>query len=226
MCGRYSFKTSNKQLREELPDVELPPQLEISFNISPTHFALVVCNQYPLSLQKMEWGLVPYWSKDGKNTGNMINARSEGIEEKAAFKEPIRQRRCVVPADSFYEWRTEPGKQKTPYRIYKNDGTLLLMAGIWDEWLHNGQSKQSFSIITTSANSDIADLHNRMPVIFPSFETSKLWLTDLPLAKTLQLLAPLPSGLLSKYRVSNALNKAGYDSPDLHEKVEEPWRLF
>lgn len=223
MCGRYSLAPKPQQLEQSLPGLTVPAQLEISYNVAPTQQAYVVTKQAPYSLQRMEWGLVPNWSKDGKNSGKLINARAENIEEKPSFRESFRQRRCLVPADSFYEWRTEPGSRKAPYRIFLDNGDLLFMAGIWDEWQQGANVKQTFSILTCLPNLEMSALHNRMPVILPSMEAQQNWLSG---ENTQQLLKPIPDGILSMYRVSEALNKPGYDTPTLHEPVPEPWRLF
>ena len=139
MCGRYSFAPKPKQ-REALEDMlDLPEALQLSFNLAPTQPAYVIANDQPDTLQRMEWGLVPHWSKDGKNSGALINARAESLLEKPSFREAFRTRRCLVPADSFYEWKTLPGRQKAPYRIHSTDGQLLFMAGIWDIWTQNGE---------------------------------------------------------------------------------------
>ena len=110
MCGRYSFAPKPKQIDAQLRDVQRPLELKISFNIAPTHQAFVTANDQPQVLQSMIWGLVPHWSADGANSGKLINARAEGIEEKPSFAETVRSSRCLVPADSFYEWRAGPVK--------------------------------------------------------------------------------------------------------------------
>ncbi len=226
MCGRYSFAPKPKQLETALPGIQLPLPLEISYNIAPTHKAYVVESRQPLQLQKMEWGLVPHWSADGKNQGRLINARAEGIAEKPSFRDPIQSRRCLVPADSFYEWRKEPGGKKAPYRIFWGDGGLLFMAGIWDEWRQGDALKQTFSIVTTSPNREMAALHNRMPLILPDAAACEQWLFEKSLPKVLQMMQPLQDGYLKMYRVSEMLNKPGYDQEDLHKEAPEPWLLF
>ena len=173
----------------------------------------------------MEWGLVPHWSPDGKNSGKLINARAEGIEEKPSFRDAVRSRRCLVPADSFYEWRKEPGGKKAPYRILPQNGSLLFMAGIWDEWQQGNIQKHTFSIITTTPNVEMSALHDRMPVILTA-EAQERWLQESDLNKALELLKPAADQYLSMYRVSDKLNKPGYDKADLQEPVAEPWRLF
>lgn len=227
MCGRYSFAPKPKQAKP-LPPGESAGELalKISFNIAPTHSAYVIANNHPAQLQRMTWGLVPHWSTDGKNAGKLINARAEGIAEKPSFRDPIQARRCLVPADSFYEWRTLPGGRKVPYRIFPENEDLLFMAGIWDEWQRSGAAERTFSIITTTPNHEMSGLHDRMPVIFPDAEAQRLWLSDLPLDDVLSMLCPPADGLLSMYRISEKLNRPGHDAADLHEQVPEELTLF
>jgi len=226
MCGRYSFAPKPKQLEAQLRDVQRPAEIRINYNIAPTHQAYVIANDAPGKLQTMEWGLVPHWSADGKNSGRLINARAEGIGEKPSFREPVRSRRCLVPADSFYEWRTEPGGRKTPYRILSENGELLFMAGIWDEWRHGDARKRTFSIITTTPNRELATLHDRMPVLLTNSEAQKAWLSPLPVDELLPLLHPAADAWLRLYRVSEKLNRPGYDEADLHTEVPEQPTLF
>jgi len=227
MCGRYSFVPTKKQLDEQLPDVEIPATLQLSFNIAPTHRAYLIAGDQPHTLQQMVWGLVPHWSRDGANSGKLINARAEGILEKPSFRTPALRRHCLVPADSFYEWRTLPGKKKAPYRIRLKNGRLLMMAGIWDEWHSGDTRKRSFSIITTTPNKDVASLHNRMPVLLLDQNDQQRWLkTDDP-EEIIKLLHPPSDDVLEMYRVSEKLNAPGLDGPGLHEKVaEKDWALF
>ncbi|MBN8679186.1 MAG: SOS response-associated peptidase [Chitinophagales bacterium] len=225
MCGRYSFVPKAKQQKTLAEVVQLPAELPLSYNIAPTHEALVIADDHPQQLQCMEWGLVPHWSADGKNNGKLINARAEGIEEKPSFRESIHRRHCLVPADSFYEWRKQ-GARKIPYRIFRKDEQLLFLAGIWDEWQQGGQTKRTFSIITTTPNREMADLHDRMPVIFSTPEECRRWLTPGPLEESLRLLHPPADDLLAMYRVSEKLNKPGYDAPDLQDPQPEEWTLF
>lgn len=226
MCGRYSFAPKPKQ-RQALESIaDLPEVLQLRFNIAPTQEAYVIANDQPHQLQLMEWGLVPSWSADGKNSGKLINARAENIAEKPSFREPIHSRRCLVPADSFYEWRNGSGGKKIPYRIFLKDEHLLFMAGIWDEWRQAGKSKRSFSIITTATNQEMSELHDRMPLILPDATAQKLWLSPLPLDEVLAMLQPPEDGLLSRYRVSEQLNKAGVEGADLHKLVPEELTLF
>jgi putative SOS response-associated peptidase YedK len=204
----------------------LPVDFHPSYNIAPTHLAYVITANEPARLRAMHWGLVPHWSRDGVNNGKLINARAEGILEKPSFRESVIKRRCLVPADSFYEWRTAPGRRKIPYRILPENGALLFMAGIWDIWQRGDQEKQSFSIITTTPNRDLSALHDRMPVLLTTQDQCKSWLADNPVEQTLRLLHPAMDGYLTFYRVSEILNTPGVEGPILHEPVEEELKLF
>jgi putative SOS response-associated peptidase YedK len=221
MCGRYSFVPSKKQLDEQLQEFELPAIVQFSFNIAPTQLAYVITNKQPLVLQQMQWGLVPYWSKDGANSGKLINARAESILEKPSFRAAAVKRHCLVPADSFYEWRTLPGKRKIPYRIRLKNDKLLFMAGIWDEWHRGTETKRTFSIITTKPNAEVAALHNRMPVLLLDPDIQKRWLETSDPEAIQELLHPPTNDILELYRVSERLNTPGTESADFHQKVSE-----
>lgn len=225
MCGRFSFVTSPEKIRQQLGDVETGHNLKLSFNIAPTQHAYVLANEAPAHLQYFRWGLIPHWAKDSKNAAKLINARMEGIESKPSFRVPVRKRRCLVLADSFYEWRTE-GKQKTPFRILPEDDSLLVMAGIWDVWYDGDYAVKTFSIITAPPNAEVAPLHNRMPMVLPEAEQQQQWISDLSVDEVMDMLQPPPDGILKKYQVSDRVNNVRNNTPDLHEKVGEQGRLF
>ena len=225
MCGRFSLATSKEKLQKELPFVEVADTLKVSYNIAPTQHAYAVTNDQPNQLQFITWGLVPHWSNDGKNSGRLVNARREGIEGKPSFRVPIRKKRCLVPADSFYEWRRE-GTRKIPYRIFAQDGGLLTFAGIWDVWYDGHYALKTFSIITTPPNDEMSGIHNRMPVILTTPGKQELWLQSEDLIEILSLLRTPPDGTLNMYRVSELVNSVGNNSPDLHYEVPEPPTLF
>lgn len=225
MCGRYSMTATKNKILEELPFVSAESNLRTSYNIAPTQHAYVVTNESPKRLQYLTWGLIPHWSSDGKNSGKLINARKEGIESKPSFRLPIRQRRCLVLADSFYEWRKE-GKQKIPYRIQLKNGRLIVMAGIWDEWYNGKYKVKSFSILTTPPNAEMAEIHTRMPLILPWQELQKDWLRPHELPEILAQLQTPQDDLLYRYRVSSEVGSVTNDSAKLHEEVAEPLRLF
>ncbi len=226
MCGRYALAPSSQQKSEQLRDVQQPVQWKIRYNIAPTQSAYVIANDDPAQIREMTWGLVPSWSRDGANSGKLINARAESIFEKPSFREVVQSRRCLVPADSFYEWRKEPDGRKLPYRILLKNGALMFMAGIWDKWGSGSDTRTTFSIITTGPNEEMAALHNRMPLILPSEEAQAMWLSDMSSETLGTLLRPPANDLLRMYRVSERLNTVAYDAPDLQEEVPDVLRLF
>ncbi len=220
MCGRLSFVTTKEKIQEQFGDrLDLGDEpLEVSYNIAPTQQAYVILNEHPEVLDRLSWGLIPHWAKDAKDAAKRINARSEGIEEKPSFRLPVRNRRCVVLADSFYEWKRD-GKQKLPYRILLPEGQLLTLAGIWDTWKKpDGSMHRSFSVITTTPNEEMTAVHDRMPVLLTQKDRQR-WLNDLPLEDALELLHPAKDGTLELYRVSEKVNAAYNNGPELHEKL-------
>ncbi len=222
MCGRYALAPTKKQVAEQLQALELPEDFQQLFNIAPTQRAWVLTKR----LQKMQWGLVPSWSKDGINQGKMINARSEEIETKPSFREAIQSQRCLVPADSFYEWRLGPGKQKLPYRILLKNDQLMWMAGIWECWKNKDETLYTFSILTTAPNQEMETLHNRMPLILPDAEQQQRWLSDTNFRGIEDLIHPPADGILKYYRVSEKLNATGSNNPSLQDPVPDVLRLF
>lgn len=226
MCGRFSLAVTEEKILEELPFVEIGGALRPNYNVAPTQHAYVITDEEPARLQYLTWGLVPSWAEDGKNNGRLINARSEGIETRPSFRMPIRKRRCLVLADSFYEWRTQGGS-KIPYRILPKDGSLLVMAGIWDQWdREGGYPLRSFSIITGDANSDMDTLHNRMPIMLRNNDDRQRWISELNIEDVLAFFGSQPDKYLRHYRVSDAVNSTQNNTPDLHKEVPEFLDLF
>lgn len=225
MCGRFSFSTSKEKIKKQLGPINTGENLKMNFNVAPTQEAYVITNEYPDRLDMLKWGLVPFWAKDTKNAGRLINARSEGIADKPSFRSPIRKRRCLVLADSFYEWKRH-GKEKIPYRIFPGNGDLLIMAGIWEVWNKGEAPLQTFSIITTEPNQEMQPIHNRMPVLLATREEQQRWLDHLTLDEVLELLKTPEDGLLTMYRVSTQVNSVRNNGPELHEEVPEQGELF
>ncbi len=225
MCGRYSFASSREKLLQQLGPLETGEQLLLNYNVAPTQRAYIITNKDPQLLQYFHWGLIPYWANDIKQGGRTINARVEGIVSKPSFRVPIRKKRCLVIADSFYEWRTE-GKMKFPYRILPADGSLLVMAGIWDEWNKEVFPYFSFSIITVPANSFMSQVHDRMPAMLTNKDDYQMWLSDIPLDTVLALLQPAPESYLQMYRISNLVNAVKNNSLDLHTEIPGQTSLF
>ena len=225
MCGRFSFSTTTEKIIKQLGPIATGKNLKINFNVAPTQEAYVITNQHPNRLDLLKWGLVPYWAKDTKNAGRLINARSEGISDKPSFRSPIRKRRCLVLADSFYEWK-RIGKEKIPYRIFPENGDLLVMAGIWEVWDKGEAPLETFSIITTEPNQEMQSIHNRMPVLLTNREEQQRWLDFLSIEEVLELLKTPADGLLSMYQVSTQVNSVRNNGPELHQEVPEQQSLF
>jgi putative SOS response-associated peptidase YedK len=189
MCGRYNLKTNLSDVAREfraLVQRELPldPQVDRPrTNISPTQFVAIIREDaVARTLAVARWGLVPSWSRDTKLAASMINARGETVAEKPAFRAAFRQRRCLIPADAFYEWQAIPGtKLKQPLLIQRNPPGLLAFAGLWETWRDPASPPpepamlETTTIITTSANALMAPVHDRMPVILPP-EQWDVWL--------------------------------------------------
>lgn len=227
MCGRYSQVYSFEQLEQQL-QIPLSSAVSIpaNYNVAPTQDAMVLTNDQPNTLQALRWGLIPHWSKDISYGARLINARREGIATKPSFRIAIRQRRCLVFADSFYEWRRS-GQQKLPYRILRSNDEVLVMAGIWEIWQQDGQRIKSFSIITTEPNAEMEGIHNRMPVLLLDQNSQQRWLDDLPLEDTLELLQTPPDDVLKYYRISQQVNSVRNNGPELHQAVsDDPLTLF
>lgn len=175
-------------------------------------------------LEQMRWGLVPSWAKDPKIGDRMINARAESVTEKAAFKTAFRKRRCIIPADGFYEWqRFEGTKKKQPMFVHRRDGEPIGFAGLWEVWRSDPDSPWllSCTIVTTRANSVMEPIHDRMPVMLP--ETA--WQTWLDVrasdqAELEQLLVPAPDAEIEVWPVSTMVNSANNNGPELVDRVE------
>ncbi len=208
MCGRFAQVIKHEQLKkliDELKIKDLSEQIEINYNLAPTQTTVAILTKdnirYP---GHFRWGLIPSWSREiGKF--NLINIRSESILEKPTFKTGLARRRCLIPANGFYEWRKG---DKAPFFIHPAEGDLLYMAAIYDSWTApDGSYIPSCGIITTAANTDISGLHDRMPVILTS-SSFDAWLnpqnSDPKILSS--LLNPLPDGLLKLRPVSKYVN--------------------
>lgn len=217
MCGRFSLTANEAELnlRFELEGGEAPyvPR----YNGAPTQMLAVITGEKPGELSYQRWGLIPPWAKDISIGNKMINARAETITEKSSFRNPLFSRRCLVPADGFYEWQQDAGKQ--PYRIFVKNNPIFCMAGIWERWKSpEGEIVESFSIITTEANSFIKPIHNRMPVILKQ-EDEKTWLSGKKPDEILSLLKQYPSEGMDAYPVSKLVNSPRNDAREVWEKI-------
>lgn len=225
MCGRYSFAIEDELIKERFGVSIRSAIYKARYNCAPTQNLAVISNQDPGDLNFFRWGLIPFWAKDPLIGNKLINAKAETIAEKPSFKNAFRRRRCLVPADGFYEWKKDA--VKIPYRIVLKSGDPFAMAGIWEKWVSNeGEIIHSFSIITTEPNELIAPIHNRMPVILLP-ENEKMWLDD-PGKTTLKgLLKPYPARLMKVFPVSNLVNSTRNDTPEVmvERETEEGMRV-
>jgi putative SOS response-associated peptidase YedK len=213
MCGRYSFAIEDELIKERFGVSVRSAIYKARYNCAPTQELAVISNEDPAALSFYRWGLIPFWAKDPAVGTRLINAKSETVSEKPSFRNSFRRRRCLVPADGFYEWKK--GVQKIPFRIVLKNDNPFAMAGIWDRWVGaGGEVINSFSVLTTGPNELMAGIHDRMPVIlFP--ETEKRWLDDTNESTLKQLLRPFPAELMKAYPVSKLVNSPGNDGPEV-----------
>lgn len=227
MCGRFVSASPPDELASYF-DAEAPEDvLDKSYNVAPTNDVYAVAVDGGVRrVDAYHWGLVPRWAKDPKIGSRMINARAEGLAQKNAYKSAFKRRRCIIPADGFYEWQRLPDKkQKQPHYIHRPDGEPLAFAGLWELW--HGPDKQSqngdpplrsCTIITTTANETMSRLHDRMPAILPATAWGNWLDPDYDeLAALAKLLVPAPSELITTYPVSTLVNKVRNKGPELLE---------
>ncbi len=204
MCGRYSLHSNPDVIALMFGLSQIPAQ-QPRYNIAPASRVLIIRHGEAAALAlHVRWGLVPRWAKDPSIGAKMNNARAETVAEKPSFREAYRKRRCLIPANGFYEWKLESGL-KQPYYIYPSGGALFAFAGLWEQW----QDLQTCAIITTAANEKMAAVHERMPVIVSPAEYS-LWLSGGDIA-----LRPCPATAIDIRRVGRAVNNARNDVPEL-----------
>lgn len=215
MCGRYVITSPAKAIRalfayDEQPD--FPPR----YNVAPTQpIPVVRLNSGKRSFALMRWGFVPAWAKDPKTFSLLVNARGESVLDKPAFRNAMRRRRCLVPADGFYEWRHVAPKR--PYFVRPKSGEPIAFAGLWETWTGpNGEEVDTAAIVTTRANRMLAGIHDRMPVIVPP-EAFSLWLDCAKADATTAaaLIAPAPESLLECYEISPLVNRVANDNASL-----------
>jgi putative SOS response-associated peptidase YedK len=220
MCGRYLITSAPEAFRRLFGYPE-QPNFPPRYNVAPTQPVPIVRlvegrRQFAL----VRWGLIPPWVKDPRKFTLLINARADSVNEKPAFRNAMRRRRCLFPADGFYEWK-QPAGRKQAYCVRPRDGNPIAFAGLWESWIGpNGEEMETATIITTAANRDLAHLHDRKPVIVPP-EAFDLWLDCrmVDAATAAALLMPARAGLLEAYEVSPAVNRADNDGPELIEPL-------
>jgi putative SOS response-associated peptidase YedK len=214
MCGRTSLFASPAEVRERF-DAEPIRPLEPRYNVAPGQEHPVVRNDALDTIQFPTWGLVPQWADHSPSSGH-INARAETLAEKPSFREAFAERRCLVLADGFYDWKETPtGKQ--PYRIEREDREPFAFAGLWEP-RSSGETDATFTIVTTEPNAVVEEVHHRMPVILDPDEERR-WLERDSTEELTDLLDPYPAEEMRAYPVPSAVNDPGNDSPAVIEEV-------
>jgi putative SOS response-associated peptidase YedK len=218
MCGRYELHTPVEEVARRFDAVltdaarALPPR----YNIAPTlQVPVLRQGRRGREIEAMTWGLTPSWAKDRSGV-KPINARAETVFERPMFRNAIARRRCLLPADGFYEWRRGPAR-KQPYHVGMADGSLLALAGVWEYWAQEGQEPLvSCCIVVTDANALMATIHERMPVIIAPQDYAR-WLDPALSGRTAiePMLAPFPAAEMHAYPISTRVNGVKNDGPDL-----------
>jgi len=216
MCGRFTLKQPRRINIINFDDADLPT-LPPRYNIAPTQDVLtVVEREESREARMLQWGLIPFWSKEPKG---IINARVETIAEKASFNESFQKRRCLIFADGFYEWERS-GKISQPYYFQLKDGEPFAFAGVWDKWRANDRVITSCAIITTKANELLSTIHTRMPVILPP-ELYDFWLNEDSREPELKdILMPFPASEMISHAVSYEVNDVKNEGEHLLRQVE------
>lgn len=223
MCGRFQLSVKGKQISERFNVEVFDEFYKPNYNSAPSQKLPVITNAEPGKLSYFKWGLVPFWAKDPRIGYRMINTRAETILEKPSFTNAFKKRRCLVPANGFYEWKKD--KDKRPYRIFLKSVEIFSMAGIWETWKDaEGKKLQTFSIITTEPNTLMSKIHNRMPVILkPEFE--KEWIGNDNVEQLIDMLKPYDSNDMDAYPISKKVNSPANNSEEIirqHDKNTNP----
>jgi putative SOS response-associated peptidase YedK len=230
MCGRYTLFTAPERLAERF-DAAVPDSLSPRYNCTPGQRLPVLTSDDPDEFGLKRWGLIPAWADD--DSTSFVNARSETVREKRSFADPFESRRCLVPADGFYEWVERDGG-KQPYRVAYADDRPFAMAGLWERWTPptrqtglgefggdaSGEAEpvETFTVLTTEPNAVVSELHHRMAVVLAPDEEST-WLHGDPEA-AFELLEPAPADDWEAYPVSTRVNSPANDGPELIEAVD------
>lgn len=223
MCGRFTLTVSARVLADVFSTPEIAG-LEPRYNIAPTQPVVIIRanDTGDREMIRVRWGLIPFWAKEAKIGARMINARGETVASKPAFRAAVKKRRCLVPADGFYEWmKTGAGKQ--PHLIRFVDQRPFALAGLWETWRPaDGDPVESCTIITTTPNELVAPIHDRMPVILPSSAHDE-WLTREPVnePRLEQILIPFPADEMEAFPVSTRVNKPANDDPECIEPLDQ-----
>ncbi|HZX56337.1 MAG TPA: SOS response-associated peptidase [Ilumatobacteraceae bacterium] len=231
MCGRFVSSSPPDELAKYFDvDAVAEQVIEPNYNVAPSQDVFVVVESGGVRrLDRFRWGLVPFWAKDPTTGYKMINARAESVTDKNAYKRAFQKRRCIIPADGFFEWKKIPGqKAKQPYFIRRADGEPMAFAGLWEVWRpkdapEDSEPLRTCTIITGEPNEKVADIHDRMPVMLPP-STWAEWLDrDNADVETLgKFLVPAPASLYALHPVTRAVNNVQENGPELIDPAEEP----
>ncbi|MCB9454571.1 MAG: SOS response-associated peptidase [Anaerolineaceae bacterium] len=220
MCGRFTLTADLDTLQLAFNLATVPPDLPPRYNIAPSQPVAIITNETPTALSFHTWGLLPSWAKDPALANKLINARSETAHEKPSFRSAFKRRRCLIPADGFFEWKRE-GNEKTPMFIHLKGRSVFALAGLWEVWNSpQGDEVRSCTILTTEANDFMKPIHDRMPVILDPADYEE-WLVagDAPALALHALMRPYDSDQMAAYAVSKLVNRPGNDTPQVIEPI-------
>jgi len=222
MCGRFTLLTLG-QFTDLFPWIRMPAMpLGSRYNIAPSQEIAVVANDGGNQIDFYRWGLVPFWAKDPAIGNKLINARMETLADKPAYRSALRSRRCLIPADGFYEWKREKGGGKVPMRIRLKSHEPFAFAGLWEKWRGaDGAELRTCTIITGAANELVRPIHDRMPVILQP-ERYREWIEpgDREPQDILPVLSSYPAEAMEAYAVGNSVNSPMSDTPDCVEPLK------
>lgn len=225
MCGRYTLAAPEEALLEAFDVPDLTFDYAPRYNIAPGQPAPVVAEDADgRRIGLLDWGFLPSWKDEPSSP--FVNARAESVASKRSFAEAFRRRRCLVPADGFYEWRSEGGR-KVPYWFHPSDGGVISFAGIWETWRaaasgeDEAEPRHTFAILTTDANADVSPVHHRMPVVIPASGRDRWLDREASVAVLEGLLSTAPDGTFDVRRVSTRVNRPDDDDAELIEAVDE-----
>jgi len=221
MCGRFVLTANPDVIQQSFNLSTMPAMMEARYNIAPTQPVAVITNEKSDELTFHKWGLIPSWAKDISGAAKLINARSETAAEKPSFRAAFKRRRCIIPADGYYEWQ-QRGTDKVPMFIHMEGREPFGIAGLWEIWQRpDGGEIRTCTILTTDANEFTQSIHNRMPVILHK-EDYPLWLSpsEEPVPILQALMKPYTGHNLTAYAVSKAVNRPVNDSAQLIERVQ------
>lgn len=222
MCGRYTITINVDQIRTELGIIQMPDGYAPRFNVAPSQPVAVVLSAEERKASWLKWGLIPFWAKDASIASKLINARSETVTEKPAFKNAFLKRRCLLLADGFYEWKRGGGEKgrSQPFYIKRQDSKPFAFAGLWEHWRSpEGTEVHTCTILTCEANPLVKSVHDRMPVILDG-DRMWAWLSEGNPKAHFQLLQPYNDQVLTMYPVSMMVNRPDLDRPDLISPIQ------